>query len=102
MATNKARSVPPIIRRNAYKSEQAGHFLLRYGVALILLWIGLLKFTAAEAHGIQPFVEHSPFFSWMVPILSLQGVSNLVGVIEVTAAILIATRPWSAFVSAIV
>jgi uncharacterized membrane protein YkgB len=74
---------------------------MRYGIVLILFWIGLLKFTAAEAMGIQPFVENSPFFSWMLPILGLQGVSNLVGVIEVTTALLIATRPWSALVSAI-
>ena len=101
MATTGTRPVSPAVRRNAYKSEKAGLWLMRYGIVLILLWIGLLKFTAAEAMGIQPFVEHSPFFSWLVPLLGLQGVSNLVGVIEVTTAILIATRPWSALVSAI-
>jgi len=101
MATTRNQSVSPVLSRNAYKFEKAGLLLMRYGIVLILFWIGLLKFTAAEAHGIQPFVEHSPFFSWMLPILGLQGVSNLVGVIEVTTAILIATRPWSALVSAI-
>ncbi len=88
MATTRNRSVSPVLNRNAYKFEKAGLLLMRYGIVLILFWIGLLKFTAAEAHGIQPFVEHSPFFSWMLPILGLQGVSNLVGVIEVTTAIL--------------
>jgi uncharacterized membrane protein YkgB len=72
---------------------------MRYGVVLILLWIGLLKFTSAEAEAIRPFVENSPFFSWMLPILGLQGVSNSVGIIEVTTAFLMATRPWSAFAS---
>jgi uncharacterized membrane protein YkgB len=28
--------------------------LLRYGLALIFLWIGVMKFTAYEAAGIQP------------------------------------------------
>ena len=101
MTTPRTRPVFPVSRANAYKFEKAGLFLMRYGIVLILVWIGLLKFTSAEAHGIQPFVENSPFFSWLVPILGLQGVSNLVGVIEVTAAISIATRPWSALVSAI-
>jgi len=41
-------------------------------------------------------LENSPFFSWMLPILGLQGVSNLVGIIEVTTAF---SRPWSAFAS---
>lgn len=101
MTTTRTRPVFPVSRGNAYKFEKAGLFLMRYGIVLILFWIGLLKFTAAEAHGIGPFVENSPFFSWMLPILGLQGVSNLVGVVEVTTAILIATRPWSALVSAI-
>ena len=101
MTTAKNRSVPPAIRRNAYRFERAGLFLMRYGIVLILFWIGLLKFTTAEAQGIKPFVENSPFFSWMLPILGLQGVSDLVGVIEVTTAVLLATRSWSALVSAI-
>lgn len=102
MTTTRNRPVlPPVFSQNADKFEQAGLFLMRYGIVLILFWIGLLKFTATEAQGIQPFVENSPFFSWMLPFLGLQGVSNLVGVIEVTTAILIATRPWSALVSAI-
>ncbi len=95
MTTTRTPSVPPILSRNSYKFEKAGLFLMRYGIVLILFWIGLLKFTATEAQGIQPFVKNSLFFSWMLPILGLQGVSNLVGVIEVTTAILIATRPWS-------
>ena len=101
MATTRTRPVPSALSRNAYKFEKAGLFLVRYGIVLILFWIGLLKFTAAEAMGIQPFVEHSPFFSWMLPSLGLQGVSNWVGVIEVTTAILMATCPWTALASAI-
>jgi len=57
-----------------------------------------LQFTAAEA-AIRPFVKTVRFFSWMLPILGLQGVSNLVGIIEVTTAFLMAARPWSAFAS---
>ncbi len=101
MATTRTRVLPLILRRNSHNLESAGLFLMRYGIVLILLWIGLLKFTAAEAHGIQPFVEHSPFFSWMLPVLGLQGVSNLVGVIEITTGILIALRRWSPFASVI-
>ncbi len=101
MATTKNRTVPPILSRNSQNFENAGLFLMRYGIVLILLWIGLLKFTATEAQGIQPFVENSPFFSWMLNFMSLQGVSNLVGVIEVTTAVLMALRRWSPFASVI-
>ena len=80
--------------RNAV--QVAGEFLLRYGLALVLAWIGAMKFTAYEAKGIQGLVATSPLMSWMYGILSLQGVSNLLGVVEISTALLIALRPLSA------
>jgi reactive chlorine resistance protein C len=75
--------------------EFAGTALCRYGLVIILLLIGLLKFTSEEATGIQPLVAHSPFLSWMYSVLSLQHVSNLIGAIEIAVALLIALRPVS-------
>jgi uncharacterized membrane protein YkgB len=37
---------------------------LRLAVALVLIWIGGLKFYAYEADGIVPFVANSPFMSF--------------------------------------
>jgi len=73
--------------------ERLGTFVLRYGLVLILIWIGALKFTAAEAAGIRGLIEHSPFMSWMYKILTVQMASNLIGVTELAIAILIAMRP---------
>lgn len=81
--------------------EITGLLLIRYGVVLILFWIGLLKFTSYEANGIKPFIEASPFMSWMYSVWSVQGASNVIGVIEVAAAVLMAARPWSIAASAI-
>ena len=44
--------------------EGVGAGILRYGLVIVLLWIGALKFTAYEADGIQPFVANSPLMSW--------------------------------------
>ncbi|MGI8989416.1 MAG: YkgB family protein [Bryobacteraceae bacterium] len=70
--------------------------VLRYGLVLVILWIGAMKFTEYEAKGIQPLVAHSPLMSWMYGILSVTGVSKLLGVVELTIAALIALRPISA------
>jgi reactive chlorine resistance protein C len=56
---------------------------------------GVLKFTPGEAAGIQPLVAHSPLMSWMYGLLSVQGVSNVIGVIEIATAALMALRPLS-------
>ncbi|WIM86717.1 DUF417 family protein [Candidatus Mycobacterium wuenschmannii] len=73
---------------------RTGSALLRYGLVLVIGWIGLLKFTNYEAHNIQPLVAHSPFMSWLYSILSVQALSALLGVVEVGTALLLAVKPW--------
>lgn len=74
--------------------ERIGLGILRYGlVGLLLLW-GSFKFFAFEAAAIQPLVEHSPFLSWLYPVFGFRGASNVIGVLEVSTALLIATRSW--------
>ena len=75
------------------KLEASGVHISRYGLVVVLLLIGVLKFTADEAAGIQPLVAHSPFMSWMYALLSVQGASNVIGTIEIILAMLIALRP---------
>lgn len=43
------------------------YLLLRYGLVLVLGWIGAMKFTAYEAEGIKSLIETSPLMSWMNP-----------------------------------
>ena len=78
-----------------------GAFLIRYGLVLVLGWIGAMKFTAYEAEGIKGLVATSPFMSWMYRVFSVQATSNIIGVAELTAAVLIAIRPLSSKLSAI-
>lgn len=85
--------------KNAF--ERLGAFLIRYGLVLVLGWIGAMKFTAYEAEGIKNLVETSPLMSWMYRVLSIQATSNVIGVAELVAAILIAIRPLSAKLSAV-
>ena len=79
--------------------ERMGIHVSRYGLVITLLLIGVLKFTAGEAQGIQALVANSPLMFWLYRIFSLQGVSNLIGMIEIVVALLIALRPWSARLS---
>lgn len=81
--------------------EKLGAFLIRYSLVLVLAWIGMMKFTAYEAEGIKNLVETSPLMSWLYKVLSLQATSNVIGIAELTAAVLIAIRPLSAKLSAV-
>lgn len=78
-----------------------GTHVIRYGLVLVILWIGAMKFTAYEAGGIQPLVANSPFMGWVYKILSVQGFSNFLGAAEILIASMIALRPVSSLASAI-
>ena len=83
------------------KLERAGGVLVRYGLALVLAWIGALKFTAYEAKGIAPLVSHSPLVSWGYKVMSMQAFSITIGSIEIALAVLIVTRAFAPKLSAI-
>ena len=83
------------------KLSGLGTFIVRYGLVLVILWIGAMKFTGYEANGIQPLVANSPFMGWVYQIFSVQGFSNLLGTVEIAIAGMIAFRPLSPNVSAI-
>ena len=84
-ATDRAVLEVPSTRIQS-KLEAAAVSVSRYGLVVVLLLIGVLKFTPGEAAGIQPLVAHSPLMSWMYGLLSIQGVSNVIGVIEIATA----------------
>ena len=81
--------------------ESVGLHVTRYAIVAVLVWIGAMKFTAYEAGAIEPLVANSPLMSWLYAIFSVQATSNLIGVAEIAAGVLIAVRPWSAIACAI-
>jgi uncharacterized membrane protein YkgB len=81
--------------------QMTAAYLLRYGLVLVIAWIGFMKFTVYEAAGIQPLVANSPLMSWAYAIFSERAFSALLGIVEVAVAAMIALRPLSAKVSAI-
>src|SRR5260370_41256728 len=83
-------------RTTRSRVEAAGRELARYGLVVVVAWIGLMKFTAYEAEGIRPYVANSPLMSWVYGPMSVRSFSAVLGVVEVAIALLIAARPFSA------
>jgi uncharacterized membrane protein YkgB len=52
------------IARFAAQLDQLGKKAVRFGIVVVFLWIGGLKFFTYEADGIVPFVANSPFMSF--------------------------------------
>ena len=58
-------------------------------VIIVLLWIGGMKFTLLEAKGIEALVSSSPLMSWMYQLWDLQTTSNIIGVYDLVAVVLL-------------
>src|SRR5262249_55089044 len=71
-----------------------GREVARYGMVIVIGWIGLMKFTNYEAEAISGFVANSPLMSWVYGFMSVRAFSAVLGVVELTIAILIAARPF--------
>jgi uncharacterized membrane protein YkgB len=89
----------PFPQNRARSFERAGLAVSRYGLVFWLVMWGGFKFASFEAEGIREFVSHSPFLSWMYAVTSVQGASNVIGVVEITTGLLMATRRWLPLVS---
>ncbi len=73
------------MKKNNYQS--LGYNIAVIGVATVLLWIGIFKFTPTEAKGIESLVKNSFLVSWLYSIASVQVVSGIIGSIEIIAAV---------------
>ena len=81
--------------------QRSGVGVLRFGLALIILWFGLFKFTPTEAQAIQPLVANSPLLSWLYAVTDVRGASRAIGCAELAIGLLIALRPISRRASAV-
>ncbi len=81
--------------------EGIGAAVLRYGLVMVLIWIGALKFAKYEADGVVPMIMNSPLLSWMLSVMSGPAAAMLIGIIEITLGLLIATRAFAPRISAI-
>ncbi len=81
--------VGTVQKSNQNQLSHVGYYLSLFGAALILLWIGIFKFTPTEAAAIKPLVENHFLTFFVYKIMSVQAVSNLIGAIEIIIALLL-------------
>lgn len=75
--------------------------LLRWALVIVFLWFGGMKFTAYEALGNAPLIDHSPIMSWLNVLFGVRGASGVIGVIELSTAVVLAIGAFSPVASAL-
>ncbi|AZA88923.1 DUF417 family protein [Chryseobacterium shandongense] len=71
---------------NENLTGKAGYYISLFGSAIILLWIGIFKFTPTEANAIKPLLENHFLTFFVYDMVSIQTVSSTIGVIEIIIA----------------
>jgi uncharacterized membrane protein YkgB len=78
----------------AQSVQRAGRVVALVGVVLPLLLIGGLKFTQLEVEALKPLIGGTPWLAWMYSIFGEAGTSYMLGVVEITTALLLIASPW--------
>ena len=76
--------------------SRIGRGIALLGVALPLLLIGHSKFSAFEVEALKPLIGGTPWLAWMYPAFGEVTTSRILGVVEITAALLLLLAPWVA------
>lgn len=78
------------------QSKKIGVLISYFGLFILLVWIGIFKFTPSEANAIKRLVENQPLMSWLYHFLGYQMVSNIIGSFELfTALMMLLALKWS-------
>jgi reactive chlorine resistance protein C len=64
------------------------------GMIVMLLWAGSYKMTAPGAKGIVPLVSNSPLISWHFKLFGPYIGSDVIGLTEIIAALLVIVGYW--------
>jgi uncharacterized membrane protein YkgB len=87
VVSNKAKS--NLTKLAAWVKDRNVPFLVSsIGMIAMLLWAGAYKMTAPGAEGIIPLVSNSPLISWHFKLFGPYVGSDLIGLTEWTAAVL--------------
>jgi uncharacterized membrane protein YkgB len=74
--------------------------ILRWVMVVIFVAFGIQKFTPQSANGIVQYISNSPFVAWL-SIFGTRGEADLLGVVELGSAALLAAGAFSPLLSAV-
>ena len=78
--------------------KNIGVFLLRYGLGLVIIWLGFLKFKNSEAEYIHRLISGG-YLSWLLKYVTPYALGHIIGYLQILTGILIMLKPISGPVS---
>jgi hypothetical protein len=87
---DRSPSAAATAHRAAQSLTRLGQLISRYGLVVVLAWIGFGKFVKMES---RVLIEHSPLMSWIYDVASVTTVARGPSTMEIVAALLITLEP---------
>src|ERR1700757_4343279 len=92
---NKLQAKSVLTKIAAFVADRDIPFLITsIGMIVMLLWAGKFKMTAPGAEGIIPLVSNSPLTSWQFKLFGPYIGSDLIGLTEIAASVLLIAGFW--------
>lgn len=76
-----------------------GQFLFRYGLGIMLIWIGIMKFRNAEAIHLEQAMSQTILFNWLLKYITIYTLSLIIAWVQIFAGLMIMLKPVSAKIS---
>jgi uncharacterized membrane protein YkgB len=73
--------------------KTAGQFILRYGLAITFIWLGLMKLRNSEADYLKHVLSNSSLFSWMLKYITSYAFSQMLAYMQMVIGVLVALKP---------
>ncbi len=83
--------------KNILKKTSLGiaHFLLRYGLGIVLIWLGIMKFRNSEADHIELAMTHTIIFKWLLKYITIYTFTLIIAWVQIIAGLFIMLKPAS-------
>jgi uncharacterized membrane protein YkgB len=75
-----------------------GVFILRYGLGIVIIWLGFLKFKNFEANYTRELIS-SGYMSWLLKYITPYALNHIVAYIQIVVGIFIMLKPISRVLS---
>lgn len=72
----------------------SGVFVLRYGLGLVIIWLGFLKFKNSEADYTYQLISGG-YLSWLLQYLTPYALNQIVAYLQIIIGVLIMLKPIS-------
>ncbi len=74
--------------------KTVGTFILRYGLGMVIIWLGFLKFKNSEAEYTHQLISNG-YMSWILKYLTPYALNQIVAYLQILVGFFIMVKPIS-------